>query len=310
MKSLILKAFLFLTLTCAQDALADDLYRCGNTYQDTPCKGAVSKPINEKPPKKPAFTITPIPDTKKTVVTKEPVATEDTECKKRGEDAKVIAKLRELGVTANDQTAIATNDAQKALIKDIYGRSGSSFQVQNAVERECLQKKQKTTLASSWMAHAKRLLGIGTAPAKSSAKSNAKPQPTTIAKAVPKPVQPQVRSTADPKPVVEPALVPATQPESITQPEPQPAPTHSEPTQLAMPAESVSQTEATPVNPPTTTAQVPEEQEDTQGICSSLKAGVENIANQRRSKKWAPEALNELKQQQLRLESTMKAAGC
>ncbi len=310
MRLLILKAFLFVTLTCAQAALADDLYRCGNTYQDTPCKGVVSKPINEKPPKKPAFTITPISDTKKAVATKEPGAIDDTECKKRGEDAKVIAKLRELGVSANDQTAIATNGAQKALIKDIYSRSGSSFQVQNAIERECLQQKQKTTLASSWMTHAKRLLGIGTAPAKSSAKSNAKPQPTTIAKAVPKPAQPQVRSTADPKPVVEPATAPAVQPESIAQPEPQPAPAHTEPLQQATPAAPVSQPEPPPANPPTTTAQATEEQEDTQGICSSLKAGVENIANQRRSKKWAAEALNELKQQQLRLESTMKAAGC
>jgi hypothetical protein len=31
------------------EALADDVYRCGKVYQDAPCAGGTSRPINEKP---------------------------------------------------------------------------------------------------------------------------------------------------------------------------------------------------------------------------------------------------------------------
>lgn len=36
-------------LASTQAVLADDLYRCGNTYQDSPCPNGSSRPINEKP---------------------------------------------------------------------------------------------------------------------------------------------------------------------------------------------------------------------------------------------------------------------
>lgn len=36
-------------LASTQAVLADDLYRCGNTYQDSPCPKGSSRPINEKP---------------------------------------------------------------------------------------------------------------------------------------------------------------------------------------------------------------------------------------------------------------------
>ncbi len=36
-------------LASTQVILADDLYRCGNTYQDSPCPNGSSRPINEKP---------------------------------------------------------------------------------------------------------------------------------------------------------------------------------------------------------------------------------------------------------------------
>ena len=39
-------------LASGQTALANDVYRCGTTYQDTPCKNATSKPINAKPERK------------------------------------------------------------------------------------------------------------------------------------------------------------------------------------------------------------------------------------------------------------------
>jgi hypothetical protein len=44
------KIALFFTLLASTEAvLADDVYRCGKVYQDSPCAGGNSRPMNEKP---------------------------------------------------------------------------------------------------------------------------------------------------------------------------------------------------------------------------------------------------------------------
>ncbi len=318
MKYLMLKALVCLILAYAQAAPADDLYRCGNTYQDTPCKGVVSKPINEKPYKKPSVTIAPVskntaPVSNIVTTNKTPAPVTDAECKKRGEAAKVIMKLREIGVTANDQIAIATDSASIARIKDVYSRSGSAFQVQNAVERECMQQLQKTSLTSKWMEQAKRMLGFGTAPDEINTKNKAKPLPITRT-APPKPVSVQPVPTQPVPAQVEPQAAPPvpSAPASVIQPEPvapaAPVAAPAPPTPDAPIAQP-----PTPATKPTTqvapATQKEDIQGDTQGICSSLKAGLANIAGQKR-KGGDAATMKDLKDQQDNLESVMKSAGC
>jgi hypothetical protein len=316
---LLLKLFMCLIVMAAQAALADDLYRCGNTYQDTPCKGVVSKPINEKPAKKSPINNNVAPASKK-VVTSNNTSTAaapatDADCKKRGEDAKVIARLRDIGVHENDQLSIATDVEKKALIKKVYGHSGNAFQIQNAVERECTQQLQKTSLTSKWMSQARRLLGFGAAPAPAevSVKNKAKPAPK-IKTAPAQPAQPQVRSTADPKEVLEPtqpeantqpAPTPVIQPEPVVaQPEPPPVP---EPTPAAAPAPVAKP--APPPEPQKPAEQKEEAPADSQGMCGALKAGLANIASQKR-KGGDAAFMKDLKDQQTELENVMKSAGC
>jgi hypothetical protein len=329
---LLLKIFICVILAGAQAALADDLYRCGNTYQDTPCKGVASKPINEAKPKKPNVTIhQPKPNqatsAEKTVATNAPSTALQTDCKKRGEDAKVIAKLRDIGVLENDQLVIATDVEKKALIKKVYGHSGNAFQIQNALEKECLQQQQKASLTSKWMSQARRMLGFGAAPAETSVKDNAKPVRTT--KAAPaKPTKPQVRSTADPKPVIEPdqsISAPEIQHEPIAQPEPAPAPAIQTEPVVAQPEPTPAPHVPEPTPAPTAKAApapqpaelAPQKevehketaQADPQGMCGALQAGLANIASQKR-KGGDAAFMKDLKAQQTELENVMKSAGC
>ncbi len=293
-------ALVCMLLASTKVVLADDLYRCGNTYQDLPCQGVVSKPINAAPVRKPAITFHTAPATKKVTAAIDATTSLDADCKKRADSAKMIAKLREIGVSENDQLSITADARQKDLVKDVYSRSGSPFQVQNAVETECLQQKQKTTLTSNWMTRAKRLLGIGAAPAPKIAKNNEKPQAALSKKTVTNKPAPTQTVTAQSTPAA-----------PINAP-----PTQTEPTVLAAPiSPPAPTTSSTPsvqpeAMPQSTQKEMQEEpEEDSQGICSALKAGVENIANQRR-KGGSASLLNDLKQQQIRLESTMKSADC
>ena len=50
-------------------------------------------------------------------------------------------------------------------------------------------------------------------------------------------------------------------------------------------------------------------QEDSQGMCSALKAGLANIASQKR-KGGDAAFMKDLKEQQTELENVMKSAGC
>jgi hypothetical protein len=297
-------------LVCVQPALAEDsMYRCGNTYQDTPCKGVVSKPINEPKPKKANISVHETPVTKKVVAAKEPAPTLQADCKKSGEDAKVIGKLRDIGVPEQDQVAITTDKAKITLIKKVYSLSGNAFQVQNAVEKECLQQSQKISLTSQWMAKAKKILGFGTSA------TTSKPKSTPIKVAPAKPAQSPIRSTADPKlveippeptipmpaPIMppEPQAVPAAEPSPAAQPvpEPQPAP---EPKPEPAPA------------PPAKPAPAPAKedvQDDPQGICSALKAGMKNVADEKR-KGGDAARMTDLKNQQIQLENLYKSSGC
>jgi hypothetical protein len=289
-------------LASGQTVLANDVYRCGNVYQDTPCKNATSKPINEKPERKNVTTGVSKPTQKVQIPT-----SANADCKLRGESAKSIANMRDTGMSEDSLKANAADSYTAALVTDVYKRTGSAFQIQNTIERECVQNQQKQSLTSKWMAQAKRLLGVGTAPANANVKNKTSPQATATAiatnKTAPaKPAQPQVKSTVDPKPVLEPTqpvTVPPVQPE-------QPAPIQVEPPPPAPVAIPTPPAEPAPQKPAE-----PKEmaQEDSQGMCSALKAGLANIASQKR-KGGDAAFMKDLKEQQTELENVMKSAGC
>lgn len=309
--------FVCVILAGAQTALAEDsMYRCGNTFQDTPCKGVVSKPINEPKPKKPVVTIHHEAAEKKVAVVKEqPAPALPVDCKKQGEDAKVIAKLREIGVPEQDQIIITTDKTKITLIKKVYSLSGNAFQIQSSVEKECLQQTQKTSLTSQWMTKAKKLLGLGAAPAP----SKPKPAPAKIAT---KPAQAQIRSTADPKPVIEPAqpalpaaapvepsppAVPAPQSEPAPEPAAKPAPS-PEPVAPPVP-EKPAPAPAKPEPAPAPAPAQEEAQDDPQGICSSLQKGLKNV-NDQLKKGGDAATMTDLKNQKTQLERIYKSSGC
>jgi hypothetical protein len=316
MKLSALNVFVYLMLACCQSALAADVYRCGNTYQDSPCKTEVSKPINQKPVNNDAAPASNKVSTSKTQIP--PAANAD--CKLRGEAAKSIVKMREAGKTEDELKASATDSYTAALVKDVYKHQGTAFQVQNSIERECVQQLQKASLTSKWMAEAKRLLGAGTV-TKDSANHSTKPQATspaqtaTTARAAPpaaSPAQPATGTT--PAPVTSPAptkpipTAPPTQQEPvraepIAKPEPPAAVTNPPPQEIAPAAEP------TPVAEPTPIAQKDEPEEDTLGMCKALKAGLANIASQKR-KGGSAALMKDLKEQQIELENVMKSGGC
>ncbi len=298
-------------LVCVQPAVANDVYRCGTSYQDTPCKNAASKPMNEKPERKNAATTI-----SKTTQKAQIAASANTDCKLRGESAKSIANMRDTGLSEDALKANAADSYTAALVTDVYKRTGSAFQIKNAVERECIQNQQKQSLTSKWMSQAKRLLGFSAAPASSNVKNKASPQATatTIAtnKIAPaKPAQSQIRSTADPKPVLEPTQpAPApSPPEQPTPPQveppvaPPPAPEPPSPAPVAMPTPPAEPAPQKPAEPKEVA------QEDSQGMCSALKAGLANIASQKR-KGGDAAFMKDLKEQQTELENVMKSAGC
>ncbi len=171
MKKITLKALFCALLVCSQIATAQ-LYRCGNTYQDSACANAASaKPIS----KSGAVKNTAQPINNSVNIENQPILTVDVDCKQRGEAAKKIMWMREIGKTADDQIATPPDGASSGLIRDVYNHKGSSLQVQDAIQQECMQQKEKDKLAVKLMAEAERLRGGGSLPVTASTERKASP---------------------------------------------------------------------------------------------------------------------------------------
>ncbi len=147
------KCILSLLFIVSWQNVQAELYRCGNTYQDTPCKisngnSNVSNPIKIK--------------TTANSGTAQAGKTVDADCTQRGNIAKKIMWMRETGKTAEEQIANPQDGASERLIRDVYNHRGSSIQVKNAIEQECMQQKEKDALAEKYMKEAERLRAGGT----------------------------------------------------------------------------------------------------------------------------------------------------
>jgi hypothetical protein len=274
MKLYVLNALACMLLTCSQFSLADDLYRCGNSYQDKPCRGTSSSNVTTKK----------VQHTKKTQAVKESqnASAVDANCKRRGEAAKAIARLREAGKTQDQQINATSDTASQALIKEVYSHRSSALQVQYAFEHECMQLIEKERLTHMQMAESQKLRNSSDY-ISTNKKSRVATSPTEQAGQLMAPRQASSPAQASTK-LQTVKTTPITQPSAIT--------TTTEPKVVkAKPTEN------------------PQDEGDVLGICRSFKAGIANIANEK-LKGGNAAHMKDLNQQQVHLKQEMKSSGC
>lgn len=123
-------ALLLIAAAMTDPAVAAQMYRCGNIYQDQPCAaGQQSKTVrplgagatagNNAAPAGPGNPAT------------------DATCPQRGADSQKIVWSREGGLTLEAQLASETDPQKKKLIADVYRVRGTAPQVRSRIEAEC-----------------------------------------------------------------------------------------------------------------------------------------------------------------------------
>lgn len=127
------------------------MFRCGSSYQDRPCEaGQTGKVVGSAGARPQTASATP--------------AAVDGECAERGNRAKQIVWAKESGKTAEVQLASARSDDERQLITEVYRQRGSSLDVQNAVQAECMAQKERAAQAAAMMEAAGKLQGQGKPP--------------------------------------------------------------------------------------------------------------------------------------------------
>lgn len=164
MQSILLKIIAGILLLSTQAAFAADMYRCGNSFQDTPCANSNNSKVIKGATK---TTGSPVQNGDLS-----PIKI-DADCKQRGEAAKKIMWLREVGKTREQQLESAQDSHTQTLIRDVYNHRGSSIEVRNVIEQECMQQKEQDLLADKLMIEAMRLKRNGNIPVESAANSKA-----------------------------------------------------------------------------------------------------------------------------------------
>lgn len=137
---LVTAALLTGIVLCAP-AQAQQMYRCGNKYQDRPCDGAKQGKV--------------IGSTGSSQSSSGPAV--DANCARRGADAQKIMWAKESGRTEEMQLSATTSADAKALISDVYRRRGSSAQVRAAVEADCAAEQEKAAQAAALAGAAAKL---------------------------------------------------------------------------------------------------------------------------------------------------------
>ena len=139
------------TLAFCAPVSAQKVYRCGNTYQETPCPaGQETKKLD---------TVTPAQSSAK------PGA--DATCIQRGADSLKVVWAREAGQIAEKQLAdvdgknlSAQKKAEdKKLITEVYQHRGNANEIRAAIEAECMAEKARLAQAAALAAAAAGLVG-------------------------------------------------------------------------------------------------------------------------------------------------------
>jgi len=139
-------------LVCTQAAPAASFYRCGSSYQDTPCASAGGNNKTIKSSAKTTSSVSSNDDLQQ-------FAKIDADCKQRGDATKKISWAREGGKTLDQQLESAKDGHTQALMRDVYNHRGSSLDVRNAIEQECMQQKEQDKLADKLIIEAQKIRG-------------------------------------------------------------------------------------------------------------------------------------------------------
>lgn len=114
-------------MACMGAAMAQTLYRCGNSYQDKPCANGQQGKV---------ITVLKGADAS-------PVSLNDAKCSQRGQEAQKLMWARESGVLEADMLAKAKSASERDLVGTVYRQRGSSAQVRQAVEAACVAEKDR-----------------------------------------------------------------------------------------------------------------------------------------------------------------------
>ena len=156
MQSFLLNLMTCALLSSAQVTLAATTYHCGNSFQDTPCANQIDHKAG-----KPTKSANANAGTGATSVGAKSGDLSpyqiDADCKQRGDAAKKMMWLREIGKTKEDQLSNSQDEPTQALIHEVYSNRGSSLDVKNKIEQSCMQQKEQDRLAEQLLSAAKKL---------------------------------------------------------------------------------------------------------------------------------------------------------
>lgn len=136
--------------TFCAPAGAQKMYRCGSTYQETPCTGNLQgKEIGIAGPARVQSGGT------------------DAACAQRGAASQKIVWAREAGATAEKALADvegkglsrSQKEEEKRLIADVYQKRGSAPEIRAAIEADCMADRQLQSEAAALEQAAARLRG-------------------------------------------------------------------------------------------------------------------------------------------------------
>ena len=273
MKLFLLNALIFVLLTFSQALFANDLYRCGSSYQDKPCNGKInSQDISRKTPQ----TLDNI------AIESQSDLIVNANCQQRGESAKAIAKLRDEGITENQQINATSDQISKTMIKDVYRHRGSALQLQNTFEHECLQVIEKVRLTKKQITDSERLRNSDVSHS-SNEKLMANNEPTV-------------------------KIDQLISPSQATSQTPSKRTAQSEQT-VTTSRSFAEKTRNEPIVEKAEPAKTTQDENDELGICKTFKAGIDNITSQK-PKNGNAAQLKDLNQQKEHLKREMKRAGC
>lgn len=108
-------------------AMAQSLYRCGNSYQDRPCETRQGDKVK--------------------VIASHRQGSEsgsaDATCTQRGADAVKIVWRREGGTTQEQALSQATSSLERELVAEVYRIRGTTAQVRTRIEADCMEEKER-----------------------------------------------------------------------------------------------------------------------------------------------------------------------
>lgn len=148
-----------LAMLASPHAAGQNMYRCGNKYQDSPCDaGQKGRTVGT----------TGVAGASSAAASSGAAA---AECAQQAKDSMRVVWGREGGATQERLLADAKTERERALIRDVWRRPGPASIVSKAVEADCLVQKEKEERAALLMEEALRARreAGGTAPAAAAA---------------------------------------------------------------------------------------------------------------------------------------------